>query len=159
MFKWVGPYTNSRKVLIAPRYKKIKINTVKDMLKYNTVKDMLKYNIGTVREDVCEQLLVSKGISKSLLKPVSKPYMNAKKLKYSRIDIWAYDEIVANWIFKKNGINPKDYEVVYVLKDNLGKYFGFNRNIPDEIIITFQKALDKLKEEGKVQGIIDHYLK
>ncbi len=136
-FKWVGPLISDRDVIIAPKYKKIKISSFDDLL---------KYRIGTIREDVSEQLLVSKGYPKGLLKPVSKAYMNAKKIEYGRIDMWAYGENASKWVLKENGIDPDKYEVVYVVSKGAGNYYAFNNNVQDVIIKNFQDSLTKLKK-------------
>ena len=150
LFKWVGPVFKSHIILLGPKYKKIKIKKFKKLQ---------EYAIGTVRNDVGEQLLIAKGYPKGLLKPVSKPYMNAKKLDYGRIDLWAYGKIQANWVLKENGINPNKYESVYELASGEGGYYAFNPHIPDSIIKKFQDTLDKLKKEGKAQEIINSYLR
>ncbi len=149
LFKWVGPIIPARHVLIAPKYRKLSIQSVADLK---------TYRIGTVIEDVAEQLLVERGYNKGALIAVSHPSLCAKQLDKGRIDLWAYGEVVANWVLKKEGFSPADYETVYVLKEG-GYYFAFHNETPDDLIQQFQQALDDLKKEGKVQKIIDSYLK
>ena len=149
LFKWVGPIIPSRHVLIAPKYKKISIQSLEDLK---------KYRIGTVIEDVAEQLLVEMGYDKGTLIAVSDPALCAKQLDKGRIDLWAYGDIVANWIIKQEGFLPDDYESVYVLKES-GYYFAFYKETPDDVIQQFQQALDELNEQGEIQKIVDSYLK
>ncbi len=150
MFKWVGPVIGLTFVIIAPKYKDIKIE------KFD---DLLKYRVGTVRDDAAEQLLVAKGYPKALLKDVSRPYQNAKKLQYNRIDMWAYPLIPAKWVLKENNLNPSNYEAVYSILEGDKLYFAFNKNIPDSIVNKFQKVFDELKSKGIVKKIINSYVK
>ncbi len=150
LFKWVGPVSYPQYVLLAPKYKKIKIQYFDDLL---------KYNIGVVREDVAEQILVEKGYPEGLLKPVPKPLTNAKKLEYGRIDMWAYGSNSARWVLKENGFNPDNYKTVYNLSEKKPLYFAFSKAVPAKIIKAFQDELDRLKEEGRIKKIIDSYIR
>jgi polar amino acid transport system substrate-binding protein len=148
LFKWVGPICSSRIVLIAPKSKKIKIQSINDLRKYKT---------GVVRDDVGEQLLLKKGITKESLEIVTSPDLNAKMLKAGRIDMWAYGEIVAKWILKQNGIRPEEFATAYVLLEG-DQYFAFHKDTPDALINKFQGALDELKRQDAVKKIVDKYL-
>lgn len=149
LFKWVGPFASSKIVLIAPKSKQVKITSIADLK---------NYAIGVVREDIGEQLLVEKGVQKESLKAVHDPIVNADRLVSGQIDLWACGDVVANWIMKENGINPDDYEAVYVLKQG-EQYFAFNINTPDEMINALQQALERLFAQGTHKKIIDQYQK
>ncbi len=152
LFKWVGPISPALIVLIAKKERNIKISSI-DNLK--------KYRIGTIINDVGEQLLIAKGLSLKTFDRVSgvgSILSSIKKLNSNRIDLFAYDSNVFKWEIKQINLNPADYEIVYVLKKGW-YYYAFNKNTPDETIYQIQKNLDKLKKDGTYQKILDKYLK
>jgi polar amino acid transport system substrate-binding protein len=149
LFKWAGPVGINKLVLTAKKDKNIKINTFEDIK---------GYRIGVVLEDVAEQVLLEKGISRNLLEGVAKTIHNIKKLNSGRIDLWGYGEDTAKWEIKKNGFNPADYETVYVIQKK-GLFFAFYKETDDVLIERFQSALDELKKEGEYQKVLDRYLK
>ncbi len=148
LFKWVGPLSESRIVLIAPKSKKIVINSIDDIN---------KHRVGVVRDDVGEQLLILKGVKSINLDVVFDLQLNALKLVRNRIDLWACGEIVAKWTLKQNNVNPNDYETVHVLQQG-SNYFAFNLATDDQVINKLQKALDELKVDGTHEKILDRYL-
>lgn len=149
LFKWVGPIASNKVGLIAKRERGIKIQSAEDLR---------KYKIGTIRDDVAEQFLDNAGFRLSDINRVAETSVNIKKLELGRIDLWAYGEDVAMWELKATGLDPKDYESVYVF-DAKELYFAFNRDTPDKVIDTLQSALDALKGDGEYQKIVDRYLR
>lgn len=149
LFKWVGPLCASKIVLTAPKEKRIVIRGVEDLK---------KYTIGVVRDDVGEQALIEAGVPESVIEAVGSPDLNAKKLNRGRIDMWAYGDIVAKWILKKNGFNPDRYESVFTLKTG-SMYYAFNKNTHSKLIADLQRVFDEIKSEGRVEELIDRYTK
>ena len=83
---------------------------------------------------------------------------NLLKLESGRIDLFAYPEAVFRWVAARNGRNPDDYETAFVLHEG-HVYFALNKDTPDEAVARLQHSLDKLKAEGRVQAVIDSYLR
>ncbi len=149
LFKWVGPIAPESVGLIARKDRNIKIGSVEDIE---------KHNIGTIRDDVAEQYLISAGISVDDMERVPKTMQNIKKLNRGRIDLWAYDENVAMWELKANGFNPADYESVYVL-GRKNQYLACHKGTSDSVIQKLQAALDTLKADGEYEKILDRYVR
>lgn len=152
LFKWAGPISPECIGLIARKDRNIKINSIDDLK---------KYNIGTVIDDVGEQLLNEKGISNDKLDRVSGSISilsSIKKLNSERIDLFSYCPTTFKWKAKKYGFNPNNYELVYLLKKG-ESYFAFNKNTPDKVVNQIQKAIDEVKKDGTYQKILDKYLK
>jgi len=149
LFKWVGPIAPEAVGLIARKERKIEIGSVEDIE---------KHKIGTIRDDVAEQYLISAGISVDDMERVPKTILNIKKLNRGRIDLWAYDENVAMWELKANGFNPADYESVYVLGSK-NQYFACHKGTSDSVIQKLQAALDTLKADGEYEKILDRYVR
>jgi len=149
LFKWIGPIAPNRNVLLARKGR---------LLGINDFRQTLSLRVGAIRDDAGEQLLVAWGYPLKLIDLTSDARSNMLKLESGRIDLFAYPETVFKWMAARSGRNVDDYETVFVLHDG-HVYFAVNRNTPDEIVQKLQKALDELKESGKVQEIIDGYLR
>ena len=68
------------------------------------------------------------------------------------------DDNVMRWHLKEMRLNQADYEPVYVLTES-ELYYAFHKDTPDIFIQKMQKTLDKVKNDGEYQKIIDNYLK
>lgn len=149
LFKWVGPISTAKNVLIALSSRSIIIKGPEEIF---------NYRIGTVKNDAGEQLVLSAGADPSKIEGVSSAIQNILKLKAQRIDLIAYDENVASWLTLQEGLNPRDFETVYVL--NKGQhYFGFNLQTPDALIRDMQTALNEIRNSGEMDAIVKKYLK
>lgn len=149
LFKWVGPIAPTLIGLIARKDKEVKIQNLDDIL---------NYRVGVIREGIAPQLLVKRGIPKQKLQQVSTTIQNIRKLERDRIDVWAYETNVANWEIKSTGLNPSDYQSVYILQTG-ELWFAFNRQTPDSLVRQLQSAYDQLVKDGEYQKILDRYLK
>lgn len=149
-FKWVGPISTARNVLIARKARLIRISSTEDIK---------RYTVGAVRNDAGAQLLVTEaGIPEKSIHLVSSVIQSIKMLSQDRIDLFAFDENVTAWLIKKNRLNPKEYETVFILQEGF-HYFAFHQNTPDRMIKSFQKTLDEIKAQGDYDKILDRYLK
>lgn len=147
LFKWVGPIAPNRNVLMARKDRKITIHSLADIK---------NFKVGVVSDDAGEQLLVSAGVEKSRLDSTSDAKSNILKLHSGRVDLFAYPEAVTLWDIKSYGMNPEEFESVYVL-DEGEVYFALNVKTPDSVVKTLQDALDTLKKSGQIAEIMKHY--
>lgn len=150
LFKWVGPIAPTTKNIIALKEKNIKINSIDDLK---------KYTIGTVLRDSAEELLLSLGVNKENLKPVSGKEslkLTFRKIQNNRIDMFAYNSNVAKYYAKKNNIDWNRYEIVFTMVKT-DVYLAFNKNTDDKVINKWQKGLDKIKENGIYKSILEKY--
>jgi len=148
MFKWVGPIFNVKYNIYALKNKKIKISKFEDLK---------NYKIGTLRGDITEDLLVKyAGLQLSDLDRISSYLGNMKKLSAERISLIAASKNTVMSMHNKAGLNYEDLEPVFIL-GNASTYYAFNKNTPDDLINLFQKAFDKLKDEGKIAEIFKQY--
>lgn len=149
LFKWSGPISSAKNVLIAKKINKISIHSPDDLK---------KYTVGAVRDDAGGQLALAAGVLKKNLDIAVNGKQCIRKLAYDRFDLLAYDENVSKWLMKQEEVDPADYETVYVLNEG-AHYFGFNKDTSDELIQKIQDALDQIKKDGEYQNIMDRYLK
>ncbi len=152
LFRWVGPIASTTVSLIAKKDKKIKIKEIKDVE---------KYVVGTVIDDVGEQLVLEGGIALKALDRIAGLEVitrSIKKLNADRINIWSYDLNVAKWELRLHGFDPANYEAVYTLK-KADLYFAFHKETSDQLVKKLQSALDKIKKDGTYEKILGRYLK
>ncbi len=145
-FKWVGPLYNAKIVLIS---------LAESSVALNSLEDAKSYQIGTIQEDVSEQLLVAAGFNKGTLQSVSRIEQNIKKLLKGRIELIAYTERSFKNALQVKKINPDKFKTVFVVKE-IKSYFAFNKSVPDVLIQRFQQALDSLRVEHQI--ILDENL-
>jgi polar amino acid transport system substrate-binding protein len=148
LFKWVGPVASNNWVMFAKRNFKGDINSLEE-LKND------KYTIGTYKNDACELFLQDKGFKN--LASVSDDSLNVKKLIRNRINFWIVGEYQG--ILKAKRFNKADKikKVFNVKKTEL--YIAFSKDISDDIIKKWQQELNKLKQDGRYQKILDKHLK
>lgn len=141
LFKWAGPIATTRVVLLARKSKQIRIESPADLQ---------QYRIGTVPDDIGEQLLLAMGVSEKQLKHLANAIALAQQLQVGRIDLWAYEENVARWFLSNAKLEPDDFESVYLLKQG-ELWFAFNPQVSDAQVSELQQAIDHLRQQpGRV---------
>tara|TARA_Y100001956_G_scaffold81945_1_gene101103 strand:- start:305 stop:1063 length:759 start_codon:yes stop_codon:yes gene_type:complete len=141
LFKWAGPISTTRIVILAKRSRDIEITHPMQIA---------KYRIGVIRDDVGEQLLLTLGVPRDSMIESSVPQTLAKQFAKDRIDVWAYEENVARWWLKKEQLESDELEVVYVLREG-ELYYAFNQAVDDELINQLQVGLDSVKQQRDSQ--------
>ncbi|WP_304085847.1 ABC transporter substrate-binding protein [Maridesulfovibrio ferrireducens] len=148
MFKWVGPIFNTKYHFYALKNRHIKINSFKDLK---------KYRIGTIRKDVIEDLLVKNADMNSKdFDQVSSTLQNIIKLSVGRVDLAAQSKESTLNSCKEAGLNPNNFESVFVLDKN-SVYYAFNKETPDSVIAILQTVFDNIRNEGKLAEIFKKY--
>ncbi len=147
LFKWAGPVAPTRIVLLAKKGAGVIVRSPHDLR---------KYRIGVVRDDVGQQLLEKAGYPQARMEMVSSSAHNAEKLARGRIDAWAYEESVARYVLGSIGQDPAQYESVYTFQTG-AVYFAFNRRTDDAAVAEMQAALDRLRSQGVIRGILARY--
>lgn len=137
LFKWVGPIYELTIGLVANKNKKITVNSIDDL---KTLR------IGTIREGAPEQLLIQAGYPADKLERVTKPEQNIKKLTIGRIDLLAFNTDSTRYTIEEMGLNPNDYETVYVFK-KVKLYYAFNKETDDATIELLNNGLQQLRKQ------------
>ncbi|BBD09592.1 uncharacterized protein DFE_2866 [Desulfovibrio ferrophilus] len=146
MFKWAGPIANVRFVLTAPKSRHLKIAKGTDLT---------GLRIGTLREDVGDQLL-DPWRDICTVEPVATVDQNLKKLDMGRLDLISYEESSTRLLLLRHGKNPNDYETAFVLEE-VPIYFAFHKDTPDDLVQRFQQALDRVKQSTRFSDLVDEY--
>ncbi|MCP5170202.1 MAG: transporter substrate-binding domain-containing protein [Hahellaceae bacterium] len=146
-FQFVGFWKGSNIAIIAKRSRGLKIDSIADL-------DNL--NIGVVREDIGEKLLTETG-TKPFLYPVTTGDQLIRMLALDRLDAIAFGDIPAAWTMKVIGIDPSQFELVFVLKQG-SSGLAFNKEADAAVVRKFQDAFDTLNKEGVIDTIRNKYL-
>lgn len=143
LFRWVGPLLNVTIGVVAKKDHNIEIHSIDDFK---------RYRIGTVRDGAPEQLLIKAGVSPELLERLALPEQNIRKLCADRIDLFVFNVQTIQYKMVKLGIDPEDYETVYMLKTP-SLYLALHKDSPDELVGKLQKSLDEMKTPDK-DGVV-----
>jgi len=143
LFKWVGPIGPDDWIMLAKADSKISLETLEDAR---------KYKIGAYKGDAIAETLAKQG-----LKPivVLRDQDNAKKLTSGQIDLWATGDPAGRYLARQDGVTG----LKTVLRFNSAElYLALNKDVPDDVVVKLQAALDQLRKEGVVDDIMARYL-
>jgi len=150
LFKWAGPIANTVIVVYAPQDKAITLNQDSDLK---------NYTFAAIRGDIGGLLLGYKGVPESKIFNSAKFKQVLQVVTAGRADMLAYEQNVAAWLMKKNGFQPSNFKVTYVLKESQ-LYYAFNLSVDDQTISEFQQALDKIISNKDFMNAVEaKYLK
>ncbi|WP_053181180.1 substrate-binding periplasmic protein [Pseudomonas thivervalensis] len=143
LFKWVGPIGPDDWIMLAKADSKIALDSLEQAR---------QYKIGAYKGDAIAETLAKQG-----LKPivVLRDQDNAKKLVNGQIDLWATGDPAGRYLARQDGVN----DLKIVLRFNSAElYLALNKDVPDDVVVRLQKALDELRKEGEVDAIMARYL-
>jgi len=146
MFKWVGPITEFRMVVI----------TRKSGQQKDTMEKLDASKVGVLRNGAGHQHLMARGFSPERLEQSVSVENLIRLLEYGRIDAAFMNDKGARYGMHRNNMNWNDYEIDLVAVQG-AVYFAFNLDTPDEIIKELQRGLDIIRDNGTLQQIIKSY--
>lgn len=135
LFAWVGPLLDVTIGIVAKKNSHITINSISDLE---------NYRIGSVRDGAPEQLLVKQGIAEEDLERRALPEQNIRKLQAGRIDLFVFNVQTTRYLMARLGINPGDYETVFVLK-KLDLYLALHLETDRRLVNRLQESLDEMR--------------
>ncbi len=142
-FKWVGPIGPDDWILLAKSDSTIALGSLGDAK---------KYKVGAYKGDAIAEYL-----AQQKLEPLTalRDQENAKKLENGQIDLWATGDPAGRYLAKQEGVDG----LKTVLRFNKAELFlALNKETPDEVVQKLQGALDKMRNEGFVDEILNSYL-
>ncbi len=149
LYKWVGPTIQRR--VGAYRLKS------RAHLSLNTREDFQKYQFGVGLGFAAIQDLLKLGVPMKNIQEVPVDSANIFKLLRQRIDFYASIDLVAVHNVKLAGGKWDDFHEEYILNDRYHLYYAFHKDIDDALIRDFQQALDKVKQSGEWQILVNRY--
>jgi polar amino acid transport system substrate-binding protein len=150
LFKWVGPVLEARHFLFS----------LKDRsdITLSSMADARGYRVGTIRNSIREQHLLTVADEFDLnIVSGSTVEGNFEQLRRGKIDLWAANSLVAAYTQLKV-LGPGQDVLVPALRlteIEAPYYIGFNSQFDDALLARFSAALDKLREDGTLDFIIN----
>lgn len=143
LFKWVGPIGPDDWVLLAKSDSAISLSSLDEAK---------QYKVGAYKGDAIAEHLQEKG-----LQPITalRDQENAKKLMAGQIDLWATGDPAGRYLAKQEGISGLKTILRF---DSAELYLALNKEVPDEVVQKLQSELDKMRQEGFVDDILNSYL-
>jgi len=150
MFKWVGPLSSGQGYLY-----KLKS---RDDIQIKSLDDAKKYSVAIVRGGVYQNLFESLGfkVGENLM-PFSYSKQYFQPFLLGKVDLILGSDIVLPYILQKIGINIDLVEPAVKMIDTKGNYLALNKNISDDLVEKLNDELQKMKDSGEFQKIIDSY--
>jgi polar amino acid transport system substrate-binding protein len=147
LFKWVGPITMTRLILLTTRASTVTLHSDEDIK---------KYRIGVLGNDYSEILMRGMGVPDERL-DVSPDYKSSVlKLVAGRIDMMVKGEKSLPEFLKSLNQNPDNFKVIRRIAGAQVCY-AFHKDTPDSIIMQYQEALNALKADGTLNRIIKRH--
>ncbi len=148
LFKWAGPIISLDCHFYALSGNHITLNTLDDAKAVG--------KIGILKDYAIEQYLLEKGFTN--LVRCNDNIDAFQKLLNGEIDLFPADKPTAEAALES--LNQSFYRVTpeLLIKTDL-MYFAFNKNIPDNIVSSFQHEIDKMKSNGVLRSLTQKYLK
>jgi len=140
LFKWVGPIFTVKNVLMG---------LASRSAAFQNLSQVKNARIGLIQEDVAEAILLGSGFDQKNLESVATLEQNFEKLKSGRIDLVAHTESTLQAFLREKGLDPGRFKVYQILSES-PNYYAFSRDVSDESIARFQKALDDSRKRQRL---------
>ncbi|NQD94472.1 ABC transporter substrate-binding protein [Pseudomonas sp. CrR25] len=143
LFKWVGPIGPDDWVLLGKSDSAISLTSLADAK---------QYRVGAYKGDAIAEHLEQQGLA-----PITalRDQLNAEKLLAGQIDLWATGDPAGRYLAKQAGISGLKTILRF---DSAQLYLALNKEVPDEVVQKLQAELDKMRDEGYVDDILNSYL-
>jgi polar amino acid transport system substrate-binding protein len=149
LFKWVGPIFSEGDYFFKRKGNPLRVNNMEEA---KNVK-----RVAVRKGGYTHQALTANGF-KNL--DVGPSYESSyRKLATGRVDLVLMGELTYSYMVKNAGIDPADFERTECKFDDSGAWLAFSRDVPDELVEKWQKALDTLKTNGVYASIIERNFK
>lgn len=147
-FKFVGPLLWDDVYFYRRKNSDIRLDCVDDARKVS--------KIAVTRDDIFHQNLIKLGYSNLDISPTQK--CDFLKLLKGRVDLVPMGSKAYRYFMEKfPELNTDDYERTGPPVFFTATYIAFSKATPDEIIVSWQGALNRLKAEGRWLELVDKY--
>lgn len=148
-YKWVGPLAALEMGFFKKKGSPITITSLEEAKKVQ--------RIGVAKNVATHEILTNMGFTNLDVMKSGSDDKNLKRLEKGRIDLWPTSYYAGIYSAKKLAILDRIEFVpdVSILSGHL--YMAFNKKTDDKIIDQWQSALDQLKRDGLIDGIVKKY--
>jgi polar amino acid transport system substrate-binding protein len=149
-FIWIGPIA-TRTTWIYAR------SAIAD--KIQKFADLNQFRVGMIRDEASMTELTDAGVSKSAIKVFNSQSDEMRLFKSGHIDAVINTEIGMAMSQKQYDISATEVTKLMKLYDGGGLYFGMNLQSDPKLAEKLQIAVDKLRRDGRIQAIVQQYVK
>lgn len=143
---WVGPLGELNLVFFARKEAGIVIPDLESAK---------AFKVGAALNSAGHELLLRNGFPN--IAPIPRGTRHAQSLRDGRVDLWLTAEPIGRYSVIQEGGDPDFMEVVYEFEPVRSIFIAFSKDVPDEVIATWQKALDDMKADGTYAEIALRY--
>ena len=147
LFQWACPIARSPIVLIAWKESNIRLQHVQQLD---------RYRITAIRNDVGEQLLLSRGVDPDAIHNSNALQQALKQLPLHRTDLVSSNGPVAWQLFRDMGADLSRYEEVWTLGSEQFCY-AFSRQVDPQLVRQFQQALDEVRQQADYPVLLQKF--
>lgn len=145
LFKWVGEFMKIE-------YHFYKLRDRKDVV-VRTLDDARRYAVGTMRDDLRQQYLVSKGFTRLVVS--AQNVDNFRKLVNRQVQLIPLPENDAAQLCRETGFDCAALEKVFTLDElTAALYLAASPATPDSVVEPLRKAFGELKAQGQVSRLM-----
>jgi len=148
LFKWACPIGYSEYILLAHKSKPVQLGAVEQMN---------DYRISAVRADATEQLLLNRGMDETRIIPANRLSQALRMLVSGRADLLATSKLAGYDAIKALQLNADDFTVAFVL-DAEELCYAFSRQVDDDLVKQFQRAMTQALASPEYQALRQRYL-
>jgi len=145
LYKWVGPLLYDSIVLVTKKGGKAAPATLEAAK---------TWRIGALRGGQTAVALRNAGLTN--IEEQKDWEIGARMLEAGRVDAWAVSRLGGPYIYHSLGFDPKTLDIgAEVCRNDL--YLAISKDVPDETIGAWQKAVNELKEGGRIAEITKQF--
>lgn len=141
LFKWVGPISPDRVVLIAHRDNYRPLARVSDLVEHQR-------RVVVIRDDIGAQRLLEEGVPEDRLHYAIDTTSALAMLAAGRVDYWAYGESVAQWLMEREGYDASHFIAIFTLNE-AELYFALHPETDEGLVQQMQNALNAVRAKGQ----------
>ncbi len=152
LFRWIG--------IIVPTVQSVFSLKSRTDIDIKELAEMKNYKIGTTLQDSREIYLLNNGFTEDDLMRASGDnsyFLNYKKLKQGRIDLWPMPDAVAFYLVKQAGDDPSEtIQKVFEFEEmsKSGYYIAASLDVPEETVETIRESLEEFKKTPEYENIL-----
>jgi len=146
LFKWVGPIGSFEKALYARANSTLSITNLDAARKVGS--------ICVVKDDVRQQMLTERGFTN--LKLLASDEQCILDLASGKTDLWFGSTDSEPFSAYIAGVDPDNLKLAYVVETS-EIFIAFSKSTPDETVMTWQTALDRMKRDGFYDALQGQY--
>lgn len=124
----------------------------------HSVRDLASHRVGVVRDEAAQQDLEAAGLPPSALVVQPSNVDIFKMLSRSMVDAMVDTEVGMKWNLRTAAIAPDTVRKLVKLSDAGAYYFAMNLDSNPALVRNLQKAIDHLRQSGKLDAIVREYM-